>query len=146
MIKTNIALAVLMSAFVMTPAVAAKDNTSASRYLWALGRIGARQPFHGSAHDVVETALVEQWLAAILALEWKKVEPAGFAASHLARMTGDRSRDIGETLRAEILRRLSAAGAPANWSAMVREAVQLDQADEKRMLGDALPPGLKLIA
>jgi hypothetical protein len=29
---------------------------------------------------------------------------------------------------------------------MVREVVQLDQADEKRMLGDALPPGLKLIA
>jgi hypothetical protein len=29
---------------------------------------------------------------------------------------------------------------------MVREVVQLDQADEKRMLGDALPPGLKLIS
>jgi len=125
---------------------AAKAEASQARFLWGLSRVGARQPFHGSAHDVVETALVEQWLAAILALEWKKVEPAGFAASHLARMTGDRSRDIGETLRAEILRRLSAAGAPANWSAMVREAVQLDQADEKRMLGDALPPGLKLIA
>ena len=95
---------------------------------------------------MVETAVVEQWLAAIMSLDWKKVEPAGFAASHLARMTGDRSRDINETLRAEILRRLAAAGAPANWSAMVREVVQLDQADEKRMLGDALPPGLKLIA
>jgi hypothetical protein len=95
---------------------------------------------------VVETAVVEQWLDAILALDWKKVEPAGFAASHLARMTGDRSRDINETLRAEVLRRLSAVGAPANWNEMVREVVQLDQADEKRMLGDALPPGLKLIA
>jgi predicted secreted protein len=61
-------------------------------------------------------------------------------------MTGDRSRDIDATLREEILRRLAAAGAPANWRAMVREVVQLDQADEKRMLGDALPPGLKLIA
>jgi hypothetical protein len=61
-------------------------------------------------------------------------------------MTGDRSRDINETLRAEVLRRLSGVGAPANWSAMVREVMQLDQSDEKRMLGDALPPGLKLIS
>jgi molecular chaperone DnaK (HSP70) len=124
----------------------AKAEAAQGRFLWGLSRVGARQPFHGSAHDVVETAVVEQWLEAILALDWKKVEPAGFAASHLARMTGDRSRDINETLRVEILRRLSAIGAPANWSAMVREVVQLDQADEKRMLGDALPPGLKLIA
>ncbi|MFS2003768.1 Hsp70 family protein [Duganella sp. CT11-25] len=125
---------------------AARAEAAQGRFLWGLSRVGARQPFHGSAHDVVETAVVEQWLDAILALDWKKVEPAGFAASHLARMTGDRSRDINETLRAEVLRRLSAVGAPANWSEMVREVVQLDQADEKRMLGDALPPGLKLIA
>jgi molecular chaperone DnaK (HSP70) len=125
---------------------AARAEAAQGRFLWGLSRVGARQPFHGSAHDVVETAIVEQWLGAILALDWKKIEPAGFAASHLARMTGDRSRDINETLRAEVLRRLSAVGAPANWSEMVREVVQLDQADEKRMLGDALPPGLKLIA
>jgi molecular chaperone DnaK (HSP70) len=127
-------------------AVLAKAEATQGRFLWGLSRVGARQPFHGSAHDVVETPVVEQWLDAVLSLDWKKVEPAGFAAAHLARMTGDRSRDINDTLRAEVLRRLQGVGAPANWSAMVREVVQLDQADEKRMLGDALPPGLKLIA
>jgi molecular chaperone DnaK (HSP70) len=124
----------------------AKAEAAQGRFLWGLSRVGARQPFHGSAHDVVETATVEQWLDAIMALDWKKVEPAGFAAAHLARMTGDRSRDINEMLRAEVLRRLAAVGSPPNWSAMVREVVQLDQADQKRMMGDALPPGLKLIA
>jgi molecular chaperone DnaK (HSP70) len=124
----------------------AKAEATQGRFLWGLSRVGARQPFHGSAHDVVETPVVEQWLDAVLSLDWKKVEPAGFAAAHLARMTGDRSRDINDTLRAEVLRRLQGVGAPANWSAMVREVVQLDQADKKRMLGDALPPGLKLIA
>jgi len=125
---------------------AAKAEAAQGRFLWGLSRVGARQPFHGSAHDVVETAVVEQWLSDILTLDWKKVEPAGFAAAHLARMTGDRTRDINDTLRAEVLRRLNGVGAPANWSAMVRDVVQLDQADEKRMLGDALPPGLKLIS
>lgn len=123
-----------------------KAEAAQGRFLWGLSRVGARQPFHGSAHDVVDSDTVAIWLDEVLKLDWKKVEPAGFAAAHLARMTGDRSRDINEVLRAEVLRRLNAVGAPANWSAMVREVVQLDQADEKRMLGDALPPGLKLIS
>ncbi len=124
----------------------AKTLAAQTRYLWALGRVGARRPFHGSAHDVAPAETVEQWLQAVMQLDWRKVEPAGFAAAHLARMTGDRSRDIGDALRAEVLRRLEAAGAPPSWPAMVREVVQLDQASEQRMLGEALPPGLKLLS
>jgi hypothetical protein len=124
----------------------AKTLATQTRYLWALGRVGARRPFHGSAHDVAPVDTVEQWLQAVMLLDWRKVEPAGFAAAHLARMTGDRSRDIDEALRAEIVRRLQAAGAPPSWPAMVREVVQLDQASEQRMLGEALPPGLKLLS
>jgi molecular chaperone DnaK (HSP70) len=115
------------------------------RYLWALGRVGARQSFHGAAHEVAPSASAESWLGQLLQLDWKRIEPAGFAAAHIARMTGDRSRDIGQAVRDEVLRRLSSSGAPAAWSAMVREVVELDQAVETRMLGDALPPGLKLL-
>jgi len=115
------------------------------RYLWALGRVGARQSFHGAAHEVAPSASAEGWLGQLLQLDWKKIEPAGFAAAHIARMTGDRSRDIATAVREEVLRRLAASGAPATWSAMVSEVVELDQAVETRMLGDALPPGLKLL-
>ncbi|UGQ44822.1 Hsp70 family protein [Massilia endophytica] len=124
---------------------AAKAAGAYARYLWALGRVGARQPFHGSAHEVAPIAAVERWLGELLQLDWRKIEPAGFAAAHLARMTGDRSRDIGGALRESVIAKLSAASAPPSWAAMVREAGQLDQASEQRMLGDALPPGLKLI-
>jgi molecular chaperone DnaK (HSP70) len=127
-------------------AAAPKPDAAQARFLWGLSRVGARQPFHGSAHDVVAAETVEQWLAFILTLDWKKVEPAGFAAAHLARMTGDRTRDIHPALRAEILRRLSGSGAPVHWVAIVREVVELDQAEEKRMFGESLPPGLKLIS
>jgi molecular chaperone DnaK (HSP70) len=128
------------------PAVPAKDNTSASRYLWALGRIGARQPFHGSTHDVVPTEVVEGWLDVILALDWKKVESAAFAAVHLARMTDDRSRDLPLELRERIVQRLLAINAPPATITMVQQVVQLDQATERWILGESLPPGLKLIA
>jgi molecular chaperone DnaK (HSP70) len=117
-----------------------------ARNLWALGRIGARRPFYGSAHDAVPPDTVAGWLDTLLALDWKRVEPAAFAAAHLARMTGDRRRDLPEALRGEITRRLRAAGAAPSWIAMVREVVELDQADERRVLGEALPPGLKLLA
>ena len=123
----------------------AKTAATYTRYLWALGRVGARQSFHGSAHEVAPAQVAEDWLGQLLQLDWKKVEPAGFAAAHIARMTGDRSRDIAEPVREQVLRRLAAIGAPSTWTAMVREVVELDQASETRMLGEALPPGLKLL-
>ena len=79
---------------------------------WAVGRIGARRPFYGSAHGVVPPDIAAAWLDAILALDWKKVDPAAFAAVQIARMTGDRSRDLPEDVRAEVVRRLEAANAP----------------------------------
>ncbi|WP_425254077.1 Hsp70 family protein [Janthinobacterium sp. NFX145] len=122
-----------------------KGEVADTNTLWALARVGARQPFHGSAHEVVDSATVADWLHVLLALDWKKTEPAAFAATHLARMTGDRSRDIGDALRATILARLKAVGAPPLWQAMVSEVTQLDEAVTRRILGEALPPGLKLI-
>ncbi|SMG21069.1 Hsp70 family protein [Paraburkholderia susongensis] len=112
---------------------------------WAVGRIGARQPFYGSAHSVVPPATAAQWLDAILKLDWKKVDPAAFAAVQIARMTGDRSRDLPEDVRAAVVRRLDAANAPRAWIMMVKETVALDNADEGRVFGESLPAGLKLI-
>ncbi|CAG2156852.1 Chaperone protein HscA [Cupriavidus yeoncheonensis] len=112
---------------------------------WAVGRIGARRPFYGSAHGVVPADVAAQWVDAILALDWKKVEPAAFAATQIARMTGDRTRDLPDETRGAVVRRLEAANAPQSWIAMVREAVELDAADEGRVFGEALPAGLKLI-
>jgi hypothetical protein len=113
---------------------------------WAVGRIGARRPFYGSAHSVVPPEIAEAWLNAILALDWKKVDPAAFAAVQIARMTGDRSRDLPEDLRLAVVRRLEAANAPRAWITMVSESVELDNADEGRVFGESLPAGLKLIA
>ena len=112
---------------------------------WAVGRIGARRPFYGSAHSVVPPEVAVKWLDAVLALDWRKVEPAAFAAVQIARMSGDRSRDLADEVRASVVKRLETAHAPAQWITMVRETVELDEADEGRVFGESLPPGLKLI-
>ncbi|MGF6569162.1 molecular chaperone DnaK (HSP70) [Paraburkholderia sp. GAS333] len=113
---------------------------------WAVGRIGARRPFYGSAHSVVPPEIAAQWLNAILALDWKKVDPAAFAAVQIARMTGDRSRDLADDVRHAAIRRLETSNAPRAWITMVSENVELDNADEGRVFGESLPAGLKLIA
>ena len=122
------------------------DAAHLGRNLWALGRIGSRQPFYGSTHDVVPAGVVAAWLETLLSLDWKRVEPAAFAAVQLARMTDDRARDLPLALRERITERLVAINAPAIWITMVAQVVQLDQAIERRILGESLPPGLKLIA
>jgi molecular chaperone DnaK (HSP70) len=113
--------------------------------LWTLGRIGARQPFYASPHEVVPIDTAARWLDTLLALDWKKLEPAAFAATHLARVTDDRARDLAPDLRERIAAQLSAIHAPTAWIEMVRQRVDLDEATERRMLGESLPPGLKLI-
>jgi hypothetical protein len=122
-----------------------KTAATYARYLWALARVGARQSLQSSAHEVATIEAAERWLESLLKLDWKRIEPAGFAAAHIARKTGDRSRDIGEPLREQVAQKLAASGAPPSWAAMVREVVELDQASTTRMFGDALPPGLKLL-
>jgi len=112
---------------------------------WAVGRIGARVPFYGSAHEVVPKAQMEPWLEKVLALDWRKLEPAAFAAVQLARRSGDRTRDIDEALRTRVLDRLRRASAAEIWIRMVAEVAVLAESEQRRVLGEALPPGLVLI-
>jgi len=116
-----------------------------SLYLWTLGRIGARQPFHGSPHDVVSVETATAWMENLLALDWKRTDAAAFAAVNLARVTDDRARDLPPALRAQVMARLKAINAPATWVAMVDQKVELDAATERRVLGESLPPGLTLL-
>lgn len=112
---------------------------------WALGRIGTRVPFHGSSHNVVPRAKAEEWLEKALTRDFRKEPHPGFAAALLARMSGDRERDIDPVLRQRVVEKLRAGKAPDSWIAMVSEVKELTEADEKRIFGEALPPGLKLI-
>jgi len=48
-------------------------------------------------------------------------------------------------LRHRIMTRLQSINAPPVWVEMVRHKVTLDEATERRLLGESLPPGLKLI-
>jgi len=112
---------------------------------WALGRIGARQSLYGSAHQVVPPDVASKWLEALLAVDWKRIEAAAFAATQLARLTGDRTRDLPEVMRERVRVRLSAMKSCAAWITQITTVVELDKADERRAFGESLPAGLRLV-
>ena len=113
-------------------------------WAWALGRLGARAPLFGSVHRTVPPEVASDWLTLLLDLGLSKVEGAPFAAVQLARLTGDRARDLDDTLRARTLAALDGAHAQEGWRRMLSEVVALEAADEARALGDTLPAGLQL--
>jgi hypothetical protein len=114
--------------------------------LWAIGRLGARVPLYGSVHGVVPADTAQAWLELLLTLDWKRVDGAAAAAANLARRSGDRVRDLEPEICARVIDRLQAHAAPPSWTARVREVVALDEAGERSLFGEALPPGLKLLA
>jgi molecular chaperone DnaK (HSP70) len=112
---------------------------------WAVGRIAARVPFHGSAHNVVPPDTARQWLERLLEVDWRQYDAAAFAGAMIARLSGDRERDLDAHMRQRVIDALSARKAPESWLKMVREVVDLGEADARRAFGESLPPGLKLI-
>jgi len=113
---------------------------------WALGRLGARVPFYGSTHDVISGDVAEEWLEALLALDWRAVNPAAFAAAQMARLSGDRDRDLDAKIRGRLVERLRKEKAPAAWIAMIEDVVELESTDQTRVFGESLPPGLRLVS
>jgi len=112
---------------------------------WAIGRLAARQSLAANAHLVMPPDAALEFLNATLAQDWRKNETAMFAAVQMARMTGDRARDLPDAVRAQVLEKMRSSGAPERWLTMVEQVVQMEAEDQRRSLGDSLPPGLVLI-
>jgi len=122
-----------------------KTWTNDDARLWtAIGRVGARVPVYASVHHVVDKRHAEAWLERLLRLKWDEVATAQHAAVQLARMTGDRARDVSERLRGEVEKRLVTLRAKDAWIRSVREVAEVNEEERVAMLGEGLPIGLKL--
>ena len=108
--------------------------------LWALARLGARQPVHGGLHTILPAETAETWLDRLLRLPPER--DVHFAILQIARRTGDRFRDISPETREHVAARLVERGAPGRWAELVREEGRLESEEQRLVLGDALPKGL----
>jgi hypothetical protein len=112
---------------------------------WALGRLGARKLWHGSAHTVIPPDDVKPWLERMLVEDFRKNADAALSVALIARLVGDRVLDVPEEMRSKVIKALTDAKQPESWIHLVNELSTLNQADEQRVVGEALPPGLELI-
>ena len=120
--------------------------TSKEPRLWAaIGKIGARVPAYASVHHAVSPTVAERWVDHLLREKWEALPTAAQAAVQLARVTGDRARDLPERTRREVERRLTAVGAKAAWVRAVRELVAVEEAERAAFFGEGLPVGLRLV-
>lgn len=119
-------------------------ETAAGPWAWALGRLGSRAPLYGSSHKIVDPQQAAVWLSQLLEAGLRRTDGTAFAATQLARLTGDRTRDLDDEIRERASVALKSAGAPEAWLRMLSEVGSLETADEARALGDTLPIGLRL--
>jgi hypothetical protein len=112
--------------------------------LWAIGRVGARIPAHAPENQTVSIEQAHVWLQALLAMDWAGNPMGVFAAVNISRKTGDRSRDVSESLRQKTVDKLKKVGASEHDIESVKSITQLENSDRKLIFGDSLPPALRI--
>ena len=111
--------------------------------LWALGRVGAREPLHGPLNSVVPSDVAGNWLSAVVD-EAGDEDIAPLVVMQLARRTDDRYRDLSDALRQRAADWLTTRAAAGHLVELVERGGRLDESEQGRLFGEALPRGLRL--
>jgi actin-like ATPase involved in cell morphogenesis len=115
---------------------------SQDQYYWAISRVGARSPFHGSIDRVVSKEAAEKWIEELLKEKWSNPTNVTYTIAQLARKTDDRTRDINDDLRSRVIERLSQYDWSDHFIKQIQEVLALEWEDEKEIFGESLPVGL----
>ena len=120
-----------------------KLQTVRGALVWALGRLGQRVPVYGPLNTVVPQDRTAAWLKVLTA--HTVADPLEqLAVMQLARRTGDRHRDLPDTVREEALAWLAQQSASAHLRELVREGGRLDDQEQGQIVGESLPKGLRI--
>jgi molecular chaperone DnaK (HSP70) len=111
---------------------------------WALARLGARAPIAGPINCTVPPRAAAEIAEGLLATSWSRPDATAFALAQVARLTGDRERDLDPALRERVARRLESEPGGDRLARLVREVVPLEAREEARLLDESLPAGLRL--
>ena len=113
-----------------------------SHWLWALSRLGARQPLYGPLNAVVSPPVAERWIERLLALKDMTADRAECIA-HIGARTADPARDISDAAASSVAERLAASGFE-NAAERLRVVAESSPVETGRLFGETLPEGLKL--
>ena len=115
-----------------------------SQYWWSLSRLGAREPLYCPIDLVASPDEVTSWIESILSGRWRDPRPVGMALAQMARLTGDRGRDLKSTVIQRVIDWLT----PYEWSGpyikLLKEVVSIAPHEESLIFGESLPSGIRL--
>ena len=114
------------------------------RLVTDLSRLGARTPYYAPVEEALAPAVVEAWLEALLRARWEATAPFREGAIAMARLTGDRTRDLRESVRTAVRKKLLGLGIAEEACRPLVEVCDVAEAATLAFYGDALPLGLRL--
>jgi hypothetical protein len=113
-----------------------------------LGRVGSRTPVYATLQQLVPVersiAWIEKLLATMHTIPPEMTPAYGLSLMLLARKTGDRYRDIPQSLREKVLECMRHLGSPLAYQNLVESGGGLDETETTTIVGDALPLGFSL--
>ncbi|MFP3869376.1 MAG: Hsp70 family protein [Syntrophobacteria bacterium] len=113
--------------------------------LWSLSRLGARIPFYGPVDRVIPRQQASVWLNALLDVNLTATRALALSLVQLARLTGDRQRDLPQSDLERLSRWLEKAPGGAHYSQLLTQpATSLSEQERDWIFGEALPSGLVL--
>ena len=131
---------------------------STAAILWSVGRLGARASSITTMETILSPEAVESWVRQLISVTSPRspfiipdseradaIAAAAFAVVLTTHKTGDRYRDVSESLRADALRFLeSVPDVKPRWLTLVRDGGSLQDDDRAEEFGESLPTGLRI--
>lgn len=117
---------------------------SRPQYWWAISRLGAREPLYGPIDRVIPAAEAGSWIKSIQGKNWRNPRPVGSALSQIARLTGDRKRDLDPDVLKQAIEWLSQYDWSGACMRILQEVVPVAGQEESALFGESVPPGIVL--
>jgi molecular chaperone DnaK (HSP70) len=112
---------------------------------WALSRFGARVPLYGPLNRVIPGKEASSWIHSLFSLNLPPKEAVGLALVQLARVTGDRERDVAEEDRTKVAAFIGELPRSNHLHQLLMHPESpFNRDDREWMFGEALPSGLVL--
>jgi len=121
-----------------------RPKKSRPQYWWSLSRLGARELLYGPIDRVVPPDEVASWIESILEKKWRNPKPVGTALSQLARLTGDRKRDLDPNVLKQIIEWLRPYDGSEPCIKFLKEVLPIAPQEESVLFGESVPPGIVL--
>jgi DNA-K related protein len=112
--------------------------------LWSISRLGSRELLYGPADRVIPPEEAVTWCRKLMDIPWSSPKHAVPAVARMARMTGDRIRDLSLAQRENLLGWMTLFQGTESHLRLLKEVIPMAAEEESSLFGESLPSGLLL--